>query len=207
VKTLRVLGCVAPLLLACSTPQTHTDKSAPSATPVAAATSAAAGAEALWKHPGMDMSFRHPTWLKVQQKPDGAWLQSDVLAEVEDRSTDTGPNRPTPFVIVISVGKGKLLEVMKRAGVSVDDYFPTGREDGFKAGAGAERATVAGKPGYSILAAVRGEHSEREFAEVAPGWIVEVECRYVADKYKPKVPVAAQAAACGRVISTLAIKL
>lgn len=213
-KTLRVLGSIAPLLLACSTPQTLTDKPAPSAPsaaastsarPVAAATSAPAGAEAIWKHPGMDLSFRHPTWLKVQPKPDGATIQSEVLAEVEDLSDDGPPTRPTPFTITISIRHGKLLEVMKRG--YVDQYFPTGREDSFKPSESADRDTVGGKPGYSFYGAWNGEQSVVTFAEVAPGWIVEISSGYVADKHKPKVSVREQMAAYNRVIATLAFKI
>ncbi|MFT3765102.1 MAG: hypothetical protein QM820_06250 [Minicystis sp.] len=164
--------------------------------------------DALWKHPGMNMSLRHPSWLEVHEKPDGASLQSKPLAEVENRSTDTGPRtKATPFVILVSVGHGKLFEVMKRAGVTVDLYFPTGREDSFKAGAGDERVTVAGKPGYSLFAADHDQHADRVFAEVAPGWTVEVQCRYVADLWKPRVPESEQAAACKRVIGTLTFDL
>jgi hypothetical protein len=173
------------------------------------AASASPGAEALWKHPGMNLSFRYPSsWLGVQQKPDGARLQSEVLAEVEDRSTDTGPpTLPTPFVIHISVSRGKLLEVMKRTWGNVNDHFPTGREESFKEeGIFAERTTVGGKPGYSFIAADHDQHTNFVFAEVAPGWTVEVECRYVSDMWKPKVLGTAQAAACGRVIDTLAFK-
>jgi hypothetical protein len=164
--------------------------------------------ESTWRHPGMDMTFRYPDkWLKVQQKPDGAVLESEILGMIEDRS-DNGKDRPSPLTITITVRVGKMLDVMKRDGVQVATMFPGGTEESFEEeGSFSERVTVSGKPGYSI---VTGDHNESRtmvFVQINPSSTLEVTCDYVGDGANPKVPMAVQAGACAKVISTLAIKL
>ena len=161
-----------------------------------------------WKHPGMDMTFRYSgSFLTASHKPDGAYLKSEILAKVEDRS-DKGQDRPTPFSITISVRVAKLFDVLKSEGVDVATIFPGGTEASFKEEKDfAERQTVSGKQGYSILAGDHGEWRRVVYAELQPSWTLVLECDFVGDVFKPKVPMETQAEACDKVISTLAINL
>lgn len=177
--------------------------------PARAAQHGTRGAEAVWKHPGMAMSFTYRSaWLKVAPKPDGATLTSEVLGKIEDRSGN-GPDQPAAFTITISVRVGALLDVMKsNPAVPVKTLFPGGTEASFAADPGfADRLTVAGSPGYRIQMGSHEVHKDVVYAPLGARSTLEVTCDYLGDMAKPKVPMAEQMSACERVLSTLSIEV
>lgn len=177
--------------------------------PAHAASAAPASAEAVWKHPGMAMSFTYPAdWLKVSPKPDGATLRSEVLGKIEDRSGN-GPDQPAAFTITISARVGGLFDVMKsNPAFPVKTLFPNGTEASFVADPGfADRLPVAGSTGYRIQMGSHDAHQDVVYAALSSRWTLEVTCNYLGDMAKPKVPMAVQQKACERVLSTLSIKV
>jgi hypothetical protein len=168
-----------------------------------------AAGEAVWKHPGMDMSFTYPAdWMKASLKPDGATVKSEVLGKIEDRSGN-GADQPAAFTITISVRVGGLFDVMKsNPAVPVKTLFPAGTEASFAPDPGfADRLTVAGSNGYRIQMGSHDAHQDLVYAQLSPRWTLEVTCSYLGDMAKPKVPMAVQKKACERVLSTLSIKV
>jgi hypothetical protein len=218
-KSIYTLSCVTSLSLACTAAPPVPDRAAHAADSAAATSrvsapdapakdEARAGetSEVTWKHPGMAMTFRYPDQLlTVQHKPDGAYLKSEILGVVEDRS-DRGEDRPSPFTIMISVRVGKLLDVVKSDGLA--NMFPGGTEESFAAEKDvSERVTVAGKAGYSLIMASHGEFEQVVFAGLGDAWTLVIRCDFVGEAAKPRVPVAEQIDACDKVVSTLALEI
>ncbi len=217
-KPIQTMSCVASLALACTATPSVPDRAAhaadnsaatsrvPAAEAVAKDETRAGDPEARWKHPGMAMTFRYPDQLlTVQHKPDGAYLKSEILGVVEDRS-DRGEDRPSPFTIMISVRVGKLLDVVKSDGLA--NMFPGGTEESFAAEKDvSERVTVAGKAGYSFIMGSPGEFERVVFAGFGDTWTLAIRCDFVGEAAKPRVPVAEQIDACEKVVSTLALEI
>ncbi len=167
--------------------------------------------------PHVGFTLDYPANFTLSKKPDGVFLKSEPLGNVEDLSggecakQNRGPcpGGPTPMTISISVRTGDMMTVMK--GTAPGPFaaiFPNGQESSFKPDAATHKQIVDGRTGYRMFEGVEDRFRDVTFAPLAVDArsSLEIECTYVGDMAHPKMSRDEQITVCDRVLASFRAK-